>query len=202
MTAGRLLLACLVLLSLAPELGEARGKKARRKRQGGAGAGAGAGAAAPLPPPEVLHASPRLEYRSQFMSVAECQGLLTLADTHGSSWNQGAIPQLGVKYFPPDAVADSPLLQAIDARLRLWTGTAYDDLTGFQFRMQRASPAEAFASDPGTPLPISTVHVDNNMKPQRVATGEPPRMLHRLTHVSFPELHLTRPGAGSFRPNQ
>ena len=77
--------------------------------------------------------------------------------------------QLAVKYFPPDAVADSPVLRAIDDRLRSWTGTEYDDLTGFQFRMQRPSPAEAFA--PGAEaLPISTVHVDNNMKPHRVVT--------------------------------
>ena len=178
MKARRLLLACLVLLALAPEL-SARGKKARRKR-GQAGA-----AAAALPPPDVLHASPRLEYRSQFLSVAECQGLLKLADTHGSSWNQGAIPELGVKYFPPDAVADSPLLRTIDARLRVWTGTVYDDLTGFQFRMQRASPDESFTPGPSDPLPISTVHVDNNMKSQRVATGEHPSTLRQFLELQF-----------------
>lgn len=105
-----------------------------------------------------------------------------------------------MKYFPPDAVADSPLLQKIDARIREWTGTHYDgacinswilmlscspdadmvqgfaDLTGFQFRAQRPSPAEAFsysavsgAREQNT-LPISTVHVDNNMKDHRTST--------------------------------
>lgn len=50
------------------------------------------------------------------------------------------------------------------------------DLTGFQFRAQRPSPAEAFSraslSDSGerSTLPISTVHVDNNMKDHRTST--------------------------------
>lgn len=145
----------LLLLAVALPVGiEARGgkKRVRNKRRQTTVTNS-ARRLVDAPPPQVLHKEPWLEYRPEFLSVAECQELLRLADNAGSQWNQGAIPgalqsfalsgppiigdpaltwtfdlppELNVKYFPPDAVAESPLLQAIDARIREWTGTLYD----------------------------------------------------------------------------
>lgn len=81
-------LGALMLLVLRPAGIEARGKKtrARTKRR------PGTAASAPLATSSlILHREPQLEYRSQFLSVAECQELLRLTDTAGSQWNQGAI---------------------------------------------------------------------------------------------------------------
>jgi hypothetical protein len=84
----------LLLLAVALPVGiEARGgkKRVRNKRRQTTVTNS-ARRLVDAPPPQVLHKEPWLEYRPEFLSVAECQELLRLADNAGSQWNQGAIP--------------------------------------------------------------------------------------------------------------
>ena len=91
-TRRRVWLCLLVLLAVALPAGVvARGgkKRVRNKRRQTA---ATQRDLADVPPPQLLHKDPQLQYRPQFLSVAECQQLLRLTDNTGSQWNQGAIP--------------------------------------------------------------------------------------------------------------
>ena len=88
------LLCVLALLAVALPAGiEARSKKRVRNKHRTPAAttvqsSTGLGDASQV---QVLHAEPLLEYRPQFLSIAECQELLRLTDTAGSQWDTGAI---------------------------------------------------------------------------------------------------------------